>query len=155
MATSASSHPGGAPPSANTQGLSSVNAGPAPGRSTATRSPNASVARGAGGRVSWRQGLATSVNRLTDSLHATWTTFIRPQAAALWAQPGSLLFSFTTISSLGLAGLALWPAITGATDTREARLLAEWTALKDFYELCESVSAAFYTEHNPRSLVGD
>jgi len=38
-----------------------------------------------------------------------------------------------------VTALALWPTFSGAGDSRRSTLLAEWTAKKDFFELCESV----------------
>lgn len=39
-----------------------------------------------------------------------------------------------------LSCAALCPSICGQEDTHRATQLAEWTALKDFMEYCESVS---------------
>ncbi|KAI0828750.1 hypothetical protein F5Y06DRAFT_283009 [Hypoxylon sp. FL0890] len=41
------------------------------------------------------------------------------------------------ILSLIIACIALWPSVTAANDGHHAERLAEWTARKDFLEICE------------------
>ncbi|KAK3940828.1 hypothetical protein QBC46DRAFT_119122 [Diplogelasinospora grovesii] len=55
-----------------------------------------------------------------------------------WTRKFSIAIKTTGIIAFLLSCVALWPAITSASDTKRATLLAEWTSMKDFIEFCES-----------------
>lgn len=50
-----------------------------------------------------------------------------------------LLGKAVVLVSFIVTAVALWPTFSGAVDSRRSKLLAEWTAKKDFFEFCESV----------------
>ncbi|KAK6843855.1 ankyrin [Apiospora arundinis] len=43
-----------------------------------------------------------------------------------------------TILSLLFTAVSIWPSISAASDGRTSKLIAEWTARKDFIENCEA-----------------
>ena len=85
-----------------------------------------------------KRGWATLVAWLLEIIHSNLQR-LRPKkgiitAKAVFAATGTIIGTF-------LAGLALWPSFVGVDAARKANLLAQWTARKDFYEFCESVSS--------------
>jgi hypothetical protein len=52
----------------------------------------------------------------------------------------NLIIQIVAVLTFAIGVIGLWPAITSASDSREARALAEWEAEKDFIEACQTVS---------------
>ncbi|CAJ2503292.1 Uu.00g106860.m01.CDS01 [Anthostomella pinea] len=50
-----------------------------------------------------------------------------------------LIIRVIAVLAFFIAVVTLWPTIAAAYDGREARLMAEWEAHKDFIEFCETV----------------
>lgn len=59
----------------------------------------------------------------------------------LWDQRLDVVVKIFGILAFLLSCAALCPSICGQEDSHRATQLAEWSALKDFLEYCESVSA--------------
>lgn len=90
--------------------------------------------------ASWLRRVATTVIYPLRSLQTIGAAVLYPKLQALWARPGQLFSVTLAILTFTIACLALWPTISGAKDSKTATLLAEWTAKKEYYEFCESVS---------------
>lgn len=67
------------------------------------------------------------------------TDLIGHAAVHFLARRKELMFAITSLLALAVGVFALWPAISSASDSREARKLAQWEAEKDFIETCQSV----------------
>ncbi|KAK8872606.1 hypothetical protein PGQ11_003120 [Apiospora arundinis] len=52
--------------------------------------------------------------------------------------PISTVLKAATILSLLFTAVSIWPSISAASDGRTSKLIAEWTARKDFIENCEA-----------------
>jgi hypothetical protein len=81
------------------------------------------------------QGLTNRTTPATSS-----PTSLRGKTAEFltrhFLKPGMLLSVFALV----LSAIALWPALVSIHESRRATELAKWTAWKDFYEFCETVS---------------
>jgi hypothetical protein len=118
----------------NTSG-SAANPAPTGGGNPATP-PGLPAPAGAGRAGSWSSAFSTIAPAVT------FFRTIRTKTIEIWNIQGDLVGKTIVLLSLVIAGVALWPAIAGAKDGKEATLLAQWTAKKDFFELCESVSVS-------------
>jgi len=68
-------------------------------------------------------------------------------AAIRWfKEHKNLIIQIVAVLAFAIGVIGLWPAITAASDSREARALAEWEAEKDFIEACQSVSYDSYDQ---------
>ena len=58
----------------------------------------------------------------------------------LWSKRGTTAAKIIGTVTFMVTCLALWPTFAGTDIAKKANVLAQWTADKDFYEFCESVS---------------
>jgi len=56
-----------------------------------------------------------------------------------WTRQFEVAIKSIGVIAFFLSCVALWPAVTSASDTKMATRLAKWTSLKEFLEFCESV----------------
>jgi hypothetical protein len=59
----------------------------------------------------------------------------------LFQQKQGLLGKILLVATFLATVLMMWPSMQSAVDSRRSLALARWTALKDFFELCEAVSS--------------
>lgn len=78
------------------------------------------------------------------SIVVSWVgSWILPVLAGmewLWMRKGTAAGKSAIVVTLLIGCLTLWTAFTGDDSAVKANTLARWTANKDFYEFCESVS---------------
>jgi hypothetical protein len=58
----------------------------------------------------------------------------------LWSRKCDLVTKLIVLLTFIIAALALWPTFSALREGRKATTLAQWTAKKDYFEFCESVS---------------
>jgi hypothetical protein len=77
----------------------------------------------------------TEVSPAGDSDHQAIETKARTSKVISSHITKWLLMSITVVSVV-LTGVVLWPSIAAQKDAHSALQLAEWTALKEYYEFC-------------------
>jgi hypothetical protein len=97
----------------------------------------------------WKLSLYRSTTSTVAGLSRNPLCQLLCSVQELCQQKQGLLGKILLVATFLATVLMMWPSMQSAVDSRRSLALARWTALKDFFELCEAVSsrATWMTRH--------